>query len=74
MPHTRIDSAKPADDQTTEADTTVLDPERLDCYQIAIAFQILASHLLPVTQRWLDRCAGLRQQSLQFLASRGWGW
>jgi len=49
MPHPLADSAAPVED----AAVIVLDPERLDCYRVAVEFQILASTLLPTAQRVL---------------------
>lgn len=48
MPHTLVDPAPQAADATD-----VLDPERLDCYRVAVEFQVLASNLLPANQRVL---------------------
>jgi four helix bundle protein len=49
MPHTLVDPTP----QTEDPATQVLDPERLDCYRVAVEFQVLASTLLPVAQRVL---------------------
>ena len=49
MPQPLIDSAAPVED----AALLVLDPERLDCYNVAVEFQVLASTLLPTAQRVL---------------------
>ena len=49
MPHPLTDSAAAVED----AALLVLDPERLDCYRVAVEFQVLASTLLPTAQRVL---------------------
>lgn len=49
MPHPLTASAVPVED----AAVLVLDPERLDCYRVAVEFQVLASTLLPTAQRVL---------------------
>jgi len=55
MPQPLIDSAAPVDDEAADdaAALLPLDPERLDCYRIAVEFQVLASTLLPTDQRVL---------------------
>ena len=49
MPHTSVVPTPPAGDAATE----ILDPERLDCYNVAVEFQVLATTLLPTAQRVL---------------------
>ena len=48
MPQTIDPAPAPVD-----AADTILDPEHLDCYNVAVEFQILASNLLPSAERVL---------------------